>query len=64
MNQREALKMQFKLLLPFVLSVTFVGCAVTKTPEGRSIGMLPITSEPKHERYLNIDSSASKADKI
>lgn len=56
--------MQFKLLLPFVLSVTFVGCAVTKTPEGRSIGMLPITSEPKHERYLNIDSSASKADKI
>lgn len=56
--------MQFKRILTLALSITFVGCAVTKTPEGRSIGMLPITSEPKHERYLNIDSSASKADKI
>lgn len=27
MNQREALKMQFKLLLPLFLSITFVGCA-------------------------------------
>ncbi|EPF74731.1 hypothetical protein GCM10025882_01430 [Acinetobacter gyllenbergii] len=56
--------MQSKILLLAPLFIMSVGCTVTKTPEGKSIGMLPIKSAPKHERYLNIDSSASKADKI
>ncbi len=62
--KNEKLKVQSKILLLAPLFILCVGCTVTKTPEGKSIGMLPIKSVPKHERYLNIDSSASKADKI
>ncbi|MDR7018029.1 hypothetical protein [Acinetobacter sp. 3657] len=53
-----------KILLPIFLTVFFAGCAVTKTPEGSTIGMLPIIAEAKQDRYLDIPNNASKADKI
>jgi uncharacterized lipoprotein YmbA len=51
-----------KILLPMILTFAFVGCA--SVPPSRSISMLPITSEPKHERYLNIAAVLVKLTKF